>query len=206
MAEMNGRRRRPRGAGCVFKYRTKAGAERYGIKFDEASADGRCRQVMRRRDENGAHWLTREDALIALREAIRASGAPPGSPRSWACLVPDCFARSVTKAPVLLCADHRDLLLAQHGKTKAHDPVVYFLRNGNRVKIGWTTNLRGRVSSLSLSLSLPMSAVLATVPGGPAEETGMHGRFASAHIEHEWFEFTPDIEAFVGTLVTERPV
>src|SRR5207302_519728 len=124
--------------------------------------------------------------------------------RSWDCLVPGCFARSVTEAPVLLCADHRDLLLAQHGRKKAHEPVVYFPRNGNRVKIGWTTNLRGRVSSLSLSL--PMSAVLATVPGGPAEETDIHGRFASAHIGGKWFEFTPDLEAFVGTLAAKRPV
>jgi integrase len=37
---------------------------------DLPPADGRRRQVMRRRDENGQHWLTREDAANALREAV----------------------------------------------------------------------------------------------------------------------------------------
>jgi hypothetical protein len=123
---------------------------------------------------------------------------PEKPSRSWECLVPDRFARSVTEAPVLLCADHRDLLLAQCGRKPAHDPVVYFIRNGSRVKIGWTTNLKGRVRSLSL----PMSAVLATMPGGPAEENALHRRFDSARCDGEWFEYTPDLELFAKNLVS----
>jgi integrase len=67
---MTARRRRPRGEGCVFEYRGGDGTVRYGIKHDLSAADGRRRQVMRRRDENGQHWLTREDAANALREAV----------------------------------------------------------------------------------------------------------------------------------------
>jgi hypothetical protein len=47
------RRRRLRGEGCVFEFRTKAGAERFGYTFTAMAADGRWRQVLRRRDENG---------------------------------------------------------------------------------------------------------------------------------------------------------
>jgi integrase len=43
---------------------------RFGIKFDVPSADGRRRQVMRRRDGNGRPWLDRDAAVAALRDAL----------------------------------------------------------------------------------------------------------------------------------------
>ncbi|MHB1593895.1 MAG: site-specific integrase [Streptosporangiaceae bacterium] len=71
---MTARRRRPRGEGGVFEYRTAAGAVRFGIKFDLPSPDGRRRQVMRRRDGNGQPWLSRDAAVAALRESLVQSG------------------------------------------------------------------------------------------------------------------------------------
>jgi hypothetical protein len=113
------------------------------------------------------------------------------------CLVPKCKASAVTEPPVLLCADHRDLLMQQAGRKKpnVHETVVYFIRNGGRVKIGWTTNLRSRLASLSL----PASAVALLVPGGPAEETMLHGRFAAARVGRtEWFEAADAIEDYIA--------
>lgn len=115
---------------------------------------------------------------------------------SW-CIVPKCGNSAVTEPPVLLCADHRDLLLAQLGRKKpsVHEPLVYFIRNGARVKIGWTTNLKSRLSALSL----PAGAVALTVPGGPEVETAMHTRFAEARVARtEWFEAVPELEAFIA--------
>jgi hypothetical protein len=185
-------RRRPSGEGSVFQYKTADNITRFGIKFDTPSGDGKRHQVVRRRDPNGLPWLIYEDAAGALREAKR--GIPPA--RSWACLVPECRRRSMTESPVLLCADHRDLLVNQvTGKRRGvHSPVVYFARNGSRIKIGWTTNLKSRMASLSLS----MSAVAITLPGGPELETDLHGQFYDSHIEGEWFELTPDLEAFIS--------
>jgi len=117
---------------------------------------------------------------------------------AW-CIVPRCGSSAVTEPPVLLCADHRDLLLSQLGRKRpnVHAPLVYFIRNGSRVKIGWTTNLRGRLSSLAL----PATAVAATTPGGPDEERGIHRKFARARVGRtEWFEASPEIEAFIATL------
>jgi hypothetical protein len=188
---MSPQRRRP-GEGSVFKYKTADDVTRFGIKFDAPSADGQRRQVMRRRDSNGKPWLDRDAANAALREAMR--GISPT--RSWACLVPECRRRSVTEAPVLLCADHRDLLVNQvTGKRRGvHAPVVYFARNGSRVKIGWTANLQARMERLSLR----MSAAVLTLPGGPELERDLHGQFAASHIEGEWFELTPDLESFIN--------
>lgn len=116
---------------------------------------------------------------------------------TW-CLVPKCGTSAVTEPPVLLCADHRDLLLQQLGRKRpsVHETVVYFIRNGSRVKIGWTTNLQRRLSSLSL----PASAVALLVPGGPAEENMLHNYFAATRVARsEWFEITDSIEDYIAT-------
>lgn len=75
-----------------------------------------------------------------------------------------------------------------------HEPVVYVIRNGNRIKIGTTTHLRNRVSALSLR----MTDVLLTVPGGTDKERDLHRRFADHRIgTSEWFSFVPEIRDFV---------
>jgi hypothetical protein len=113
------------------------------------------------------------------------------------CLVPKCGTSAVTEPPVLLCADHRDLLLQQLGRKKptVHDPVCYFIRNGGRIKIGWTTNLKARLSSLAL----PQDAVELTIPGGPSEEDWLHEKFSRARVGRtEWFESVPELEDFIA--------
>lgn len=53
-----------------------------------------------------------------------------------------------------------------------HDPVVYYLRFGDRIKIGTTTNLRTRL------ISVPCDEVLAVEPGSYALERERHEQFA----------------------------
>jgi hypothetical protein len=188
---MSGKQRRSPGQGGVYAYQTGAG-QRWRIKCVVTREDGTKREINRRgfRTESSAHTALR-NILAGLAEETRPTG--------WDCLVLSCYERAVTRAPVLLCADHRDLLLAQYGNRKrTHEPLVYILRNGNRAKIGWTTNLKRRIEQLSL----PPSAVMATMPGGPAEEAELHARFASSrvHDRYEWFEVTPELEAFTDSL------
>jgi hypothetical protein len=128
-------------------------------------------------------------------------GMPPV--QSWACLVPACRRRSVTEPPVLLCKEHRDMVVEQaRAKPKpAHESLIYFLRNGSRVKIGRTTNLRRRMSQLAL----PMSAVAATMSGGRDEEVELHYRFAPARVPGtEWFDLTPELENLISSLSCSR--
>ncbi|WP_381801153.1 GIY-YIG nuclease family protein [Streptomyces niveus] len=75
-----------------------------------------------------------------------------------------------------------------------HDPVVYFLRNGERVKIGTTTNLRARITALSLR----QSDVILLLDGGRTLEAAMHRRFSShRQAGTEWFNFADEIKDFV---------
>lgn len=58
---------------------------------------------------------------------------------------------------------------------------VYFARRGKLIKIGWSRNVRYRVSELKAKL-------IGTVPGDRAEEKVLHARFAHLRVRGEWFK------------------
>ena len=75
-----------------------------------------------------------------------------------------------------------------------HGPVVYFVQNGDRVKIGTTTNLRSRISALSLR---PTDIVLLLGGGRPFEQA-LHKRFAALRVGNtEWFANTGPVAEFI---------
>lgn len=76
-----------------------------------------------------------------------------------------------------------------------HDSVVYFIANGGRVKIGYTTNLRSRLGSLALR----SDAVLLALHGGPELERALHTHFADhRNGSTEWFELAPAIFRYIA--------
>jgi hypothetical protein len=77
-----------------------------------------------------------------------------------------------------------------------HDPIVYFLRNGERIKIGTTTHLAARMTALSLR----QSDVLLALDGGRDLEELLHRRFHAHRIGNtEWFNFADEVKSFVNT-------
>ncbi len=72
--------------------------------------------------------------------------------------------------------------------------TVYFMEFGDRVKIGFTTNLGKRKQAV------PNDRVLATIPGTLRTELEMHQRFAESRIHHEWFHKSPELMAFIQEL------
>ncbi|WP_158694395.1 GIY-YIG nuclease family protein [Streptomyces canus] len=77
-----------------------------------------------------------------------------------------------------------------HIPDRGHENVVYFILNGNRVKIGTTTHLRNRVRALALA---PRN-VIACVPGDRRKEDELHARFSELRIGRtEWFAFEDPI-------------
>ena len=115
---------------------------------------------------------------------------------SW-CLVPRCGGIAVTEPPVLLCGPHLDAAVRQAPRKRrpAHESLVYFVRNGNRIKIGHTSNLKVRLTQMSA----PAGSVVLTFPGGLPEEKRLHYVFATARVgRSEWFEATPEIEEYIA--------
>ena len=75
-----------------------------------------------------------------------------------------------------------------------HPPLVYFVRLGNRVKIGYSTNLAARVAGLSLA---PRFVVL-TLDGDRTLEGRLHHRFADERERGtEWFVASKRLLAYI---------
>ena len=76
----------------------------------------------------------------------------------------------------------------------AHGPLVYYLRFGDRIKIGTTTNLRERLTSI------PHDELLATERGNHALEHARHLEFATDRITGEWFHSSPRLMQHIQQL------
>lgn len=74
------------------------------------------------------------------------------------------------------------------------DGLVYFVRLGNRVKIGWTSNLAGRMAAV------PHDEILHTQPGTMRDEKRCHAAFAHLREVGEWFRAEPDLLTFIDSL------
>jgi hypothetical protein len=86
-----------------------------------------------------------------------------------------------------------------------NDPssFVYFLQRipDGPIKIGWTDDPGRRVAELQTG-SAEELMLRALIPGGRAEETQLHEKFASARMLGEWFRPVPELLAFIDTIST----
>jgi len=72
--------------------------------------------------------------------------------------------------------------------------LVYYVRFGDRVKIGTTANLKGRLHSL------PHDEVLATEPGSYPIERARHAAFADLRVTGEWFRYEEPLVSHIAGL------
>lgn len=79
--------------------------------------------------------------------------------------------------------------------TRRHEPKVYFIVHGNRIKIGTTVDIRKRVRALSLRAG----NVALLLPGGADVERSYHDKFAALRInDTEWFTAEPELINFIA--------
>lgn len=75
-----------------------------------------------------------------------------------------------------------------------HAPYVYFIRNGNRMKIGTTTELKRRIRTLALRAE----NIALLFEGGQSREREFHKQFAEHRIGNtEWFAYEGTLAEFV---------
>lgn len=76
----------------------------------------------------------------------------------------------------------RESVAARHGvDPDASGEVVYYMRIGNRVKIGWSTSLASRLATIN------PEELMATELGGRKLEHARHQEFRELHSHGEWF-------------------
>ena len=78
--------------------------------------------------------------------------------------------------------------------------LIYFLRIGDRVKIGFTTSLDARIQALQIGSPDPFE-LLGSVPGIKAEEKDAHEIFARDRVAGEWFALTPELQEYIARKV-----
>ena len=98
----------------------------------------------------------------------------------------DCNAAVGEDAPFNICPEHLRLAVAwqrrQPVKSTTYVDVVYYLRFGDRIKIGTSANLRQRLAVL------PHDELLAIELGDRAKENSRHVQFDSFRFgKTEWF-------------------
>lgn len=78
--------------------------------------------------------------------------------------------------------------------------VVYYLRVGGYIKIGWTSDLERRMRGYS-----PDSTLLAVHPGTRKDERAVHRKFAHLKTHgREWFPLAPQITEHIDSVVAEH--
>ena len=88
---------------------------------------------------------------------------------------------------------------ARAAASRRRGEVVYYIKFGDRIKIGTTRNLRQR------RINLPCDSVLAAEPGGRPLERERHAQFASSRVIGEWFEPSPDLLAHIEGVARRYP-
>lgn len=79
---------------------------------------------------------------------------------------------------------------------KKHSPLVYFIRNGNRIKIGTTTELKRRIRTLALR----SENVALLLSGDVRLERDLHRKFAALRVGNtEWFAYEGALADYVRT-------
>lgn len=80
---------------------------------------------------------------------------------------------------------------------------VYFLKAGDFVKIGIASSLRARVKALQTACPHPLETI-GVIPVDLSSaydvERELHEKFAGHRTHGEWFRYSDEIKAFVGTL------
>jgi hypothetical protein len=76
---------------------------------------------------------------------------------------------------------------------------VYFIRLGERVKIGVSVNVRRRLKSLQTSCPDRLE-LLHSAGGTWDDEVQLHKRFAADRLTGEWFRLSPEIAEYIERL------
>ena len=133
------------------------------------------------------------------------------------CVMPKCRAEPHDLIAVPLCARHAMRVYGEMKELAESRPVprpavtslgdpsprrnsnrepgsVYFMRIGQTIKIGFSTNVKQRARALGAD------EVLATMPGTRALEKTLHAKFGPYWLRGEYYEPAPELLAYIAKI------
>lgn len=76
--------------------------------------------------------------------------------------------------------------------------MIYFIRSGRFVKIGYTKHsMKRRLEDLQIGNPVRL-VVLGMIEGDRKAERAVHDRFIALHVQGEWFTLTDEVRAFIA--------
>ncbi len=79
---------------------------------------------------------------------------------------------------------------------KPRESYVYFARGGPYVKIGFSTNINGRIDTIRNAAPFAVE-IAGLMVGDQSLETELHRKFKTHRVNREWFNWCEEIECFV---------
>ena len=80
--------------------------------------------------------------------------------------------------------------------------MIYFVKHTAYVKIGFTNDIRNRLSQLQISCPVKLE-LLGLIKGDEEYETVLHKKFKHLSSNGEWFNYTQELEDYVAILDKE---
>ncbi len=82
-------------------------------------------------------------------------------------------------------------------KNRDRTTCVYFIRSGDLIKIGYTSDLEERKRNLQVN-NPTIVEIIKTIPGGYQEEQQLHQKFAHLNKTGEWFYAAQELLDFIA--------
>ena len=96
-------------------------------------------------------------------------------------------------------AEIKDDLFPKRDRAPVERGTIYFVRCLDRVKIGWSSDLKGRLRSIQTTAPAEIK-LIGKMRGSIKQERELHARFGHHRLSGEWFNVAPEILAFVETI------
>ena len=153
----------------------------------------------------GLEWRHRNGTTTAYwrssKKAVKA-GYPQRTQRLWSGTTePDAGEiRRIEETCWRLQRETADWMIdpARKRPSKIHHApgVVYFILSQGLIKIGFTTNLQGRLSDFQTYIPIGIE-LLGAIEGSADRERAVHAKFRHLHHRGEWFVDSREIRDFI---------
>ena len=97
---------------------------------------------------------------------------------------------------------YNNFILSRQAKIKtipSTNDIVYFIRDGDCIKIGHTTDIEERLNTFKIGNHNELK-LLKTIEGGFQKEQELHKKFEHLNKEGEWFFATKELIEFIRSL------
>ena len=149
----------------------------------------------------GADFVQRVDAIVAWLIANEIETNPPRA-RDLAIMSATMTVNHEQESAQIKARTTQAVEISSVNNYQDIGGFVYFVRvpGGDRVKIGFSANVKKRLGALSTHMGQPLD-VLLVIPGTRNTEQNQHALWSYARKRGEWFEIDDELEMWINLMV-----